>query len=106
IVFVIFLLLSFHVFSEPSKPIANFMDTPASAFDVFLFRLKENGECYQSYWGNPGGQKLALCLTGLEYRFDDNILDMKFFVSSRHEMMQGLSGKTQKEKEGAIKRIL
>jgi len=99
-------LAPWHVTAEPSKPIAKFMDAPASAFDVFLFRVKEEGKCYQTYWGNPGNQKLDLCLTGLVYNFDDNIIEMNFFVYEHHELLQGISGKSKKDKEDTVKSIL
>ena len=99
-------LVPLHVLAEPSKPIAKLMHTPASAFDVFLFRIKESGECYQADWGNPGNQKFDLCLTSLEYSFDDNIIEMNFFVSKRHELMKSISGKPKKTKEDTIKIVL
>ena len=105
---IIICLIPLHALAEPSKPIAKLMDTPASAFDVFLFRIKERGEveCYHYYWADPGDQKHALCLKDLAYSYDDNIIEMRFFVSKRHELLQGISGKPQKEKEDIIKKIL
>jgi hypothetical protein len=106
LVLLVFCLMSFHALAGPSRPIANLMNTPASAFDVFLFRIQESGECYQSHWGNPGGKKLDLCLTQLLYFFDDNIIEMTFYVSEHHEMMQGISGKSQREIKDAVRSIL
>jgi hypothetical protein len=99
-------LVPMYALAEPSAPITKFMDTPASAFDIFLFHLQENGKCYQTFWGNPGNQKLDLCLTRLEYSYDDNIIEMNFFVNNSHKLLQGISGKPQKDKENVIKSIL
>lgn len=100
-------LIPLHALAEPSKPIAELMDTPASAFDIFLFHIKVRGEdeCYHTYWADPINQS-DLCLTDLAYSYDDNIIEMRFFVSRRHKLLQGLSGKLQKEKEDTIKKIL
>ena len=100
-------LIPLHALAEPSKPIAKLMETPASAFDVFLFHIKVTGEdeCYHTYWAAPINQS-DLCLTNLKYSYDDNIIEMRFFVSRRHKLLQSISGKSQKDKEDTIKDIL
>jgi len=54
---------------DPSPPIAQMMDTPASAFDLFLLDLQE-----QMKSDAPPG----LQLTGLYYEFTDNLLFVTF----------------------------
>jgi hypothetical protein len=92
--------------AEPSSTMREFMKTPASAFDLFLFRLEDSMKCYQTYWGNPGDSKLDMCLTTLSYNFEDNIIDIHFFVGGNHKTFKSISGKPEKEKEKIIKSLL
>ncbi len=97
--------MPFQALAEPSKPIANLMNTPASAFDVFLFRLKERGRCVpttlDSIFYDPDP-----CLIGAEYSFEDNILTLHFAVTKRNELVKKVSGKDEKTKEEEITKIL
>jgi len=100
---VLIFMLNLVLSATPSKPIATLMDTPASAFDMFLYNIQKRGECNSRYWGNPGGFKLNLCMTSLDYNYDDNLIKMKFFVSNNYKLIQD----NKKEKiESLLKKIM
>lgn len=62
--------------AEPSAEIAKLMKTPASVFDVFLFRLYESVKC--SNWVGEVENEPDFCMTGLHYDNDRNVLTMHF----------------------------
>ena len=101
------LFASIDAYAEPSKPISSMMDTPSSVFDVFLFQLLEQSKCYQGWFGNRTAQdKTNLCMTTIDYNFDDNLVEMDFFVEEKYEDMKGFSKSGEAQKEAILKRIL
>jgi len=96
-----------HAAAEPSRPIAKMMDTPASTFDVFLFRLYEQSKCFQGWFGNrKNDDKPDLCMTTIKYKFDDNFIVMNFIVREKYEKMAGFRSSSDKQKESMLKALL
>ena len=76
---IILLLVSTYTVAEPSKPIANFIKTPASAFDMYLFRLYEQSKCRKGGWfiSEPNNKEPNVCMpTPIEYSYEDNIIEI------------------------------
>lgn len=71
---------------EPGSPLAKMMKTPASAFDLFLFRLYESGKC-NNVVKNNNADEADLCLTSIKYDYDENILTAFFRVLPAAEPM-------------------
>jgi hypothetical protein len=86
------LFASSQAMAEPSKPISAFMEAPASAFDVFILQLFEQSKCYRGWFGNTAAEKESdLCMTMIDYNFNDNLIIMNFSVRDSHEKMKGFS---------------
>lgn len=101
------LLVSTHTMAEPSKAISSMMDTSSSVFDVFLFRLLEESKCYRGWFDNrEKNDKPDLCMTSIRYKFDDNLIEMNFFVWERHKGMKGFATGNDQQKEKILKNIL
>ena len=73
--------------ADPSKPIRALLEAPASAFDVFLFTLHERSKCYQGAGVSDSKPRPELCMTTIDYNFDDNVIEMHFLVSQKHPAM-------------------
>ncbi len=93
--------------AEPSKPISSMMNTPSSIFDVFLFQLLEQSKCFQGWFVNrKKDDKPDLCMTTINYNFDDNLIEMNFFVEERYKDMKGFASGSDSLKEKILKKIL
>ncbi len=104
---IIFFLIASIAYAEPSKPISKMMKTPASAFDVFLFQLHEQSKCYRGWTENQDKDDHPdLCMTTIKYDFDDNIIEMHYFVTLKHKKMAGFKSATDKKKEEILKKVL
>jgi len=99
------LLITTQAAAEPSKPISAMMDTPASVFDVYLFRLMEQSKCHQGWFGNSK-DRTKLCMTRIDYHFDDNLIEMNFFVQERHEKKESIRTATDKQKEKILNSMM
>ena len=80
------LLLVQQVFAQPSPQIENMMQTPATVFDMFLFRLYEAAKC-NNVVKNSNADEADLCLTSIGYDADKNILSVFFRVLPWAEIM-------------------
>jgi hypothetical protein len=80
------LLFAQPIFAAPGPAIANMMQTPASAFDMFLFRLYEASKC-NNLLKNDNSDEADLCLTALGYDPDSNLLSTFFRVLPGAEVM-------------------
>lgn len=74
---ILFMVIGFTLMSQaaaaPGVNIARMMQTPASAFDMFLFRLYEAAKCNKVV-KNSNLDEADLCLSSLSYNADKNIL--------------------------------
>lgn len=90
---VLFGALSSQSAADPSGPIAAMMNTPATVFDVFLSDMYQESKCYRGWFGNlrnSDGRNMAnLCMTSINYKFDDDVIVMHFFIGSRNKKMKG-----------------
>lgn len=87
------------VLAEPGPQIARMMQTPASAFDLFLFRLYEGAKC-NNLVKNTNAEEADLCMTKLDYDAETNLLSTFFRVYPGAEAMddfvdQGSAGRKQ-----------
>ena len=80
------LLLVQQVFAQPGPQIENMMQTPATAFDMFLFRLYEAAKC-NNILKNNNSEEADLCLTSISYDAERNILSTFFRVLPVAEAM-------------------
>lgn len=95
-----FFLIASIAYAEPSQPISKMMKTPASAFDVFLFQLYEQSKCSQGWVGNQDkDDRPDLCMTMINYNFNDNIIEMNYVVTLKHKKMAGFKSATDKKKK-------
>jgi hypothetical protein len=72
--------------AEPSPPIAKVIQKPATAFDIFLFRLYEAGKC-NNVVKNNNADEADLCLSSISYDADKNVLSTFFRVFPSAEVM-------------------
>ena len=98
-IFVGMILITSQGVSEPSKPISSMMDTPASVFDVYLFRIWQKLECNDV-------QDIAPCMVRIEYQFDDNIIEMTFRILVSDDQMKEFETATDNQKENILINIL
>ncbi len=74
------------VLAEPGPQILRMMQTPASAFDLFLFRLYEGAKC-NNLVKNTNAEEADLCMTTLDYDAGTNLLSTFFRVYPGAEAM-------------------
>jgi len=79
-------LFAQQVLAGPSPQIAKMIETPATALDMFLFRLYEAGKC-DNVLKNSNSDEADLCLSSLSYDADKNILSTFFRVLPGAEVM-------------------
>jgi hypothetical protein len=79
-------LLTAQALAEPGPRIAGMMQTPASAFDLFLFRLYEAGKC-NNVVKNNNLDEADLCLSSIAYDAEANVLTGFFRVLPGAEAM-------------------
>jgi len=80
------ILLALPALAASSGQIASMIQTPASAFDIFLFRLYEEGKC-NNVVKNSNFDEADLCLSSISYDADKNILSAFFRVLPGAEAM-------------------
>lgn len=80
------LVLTQSAVAQPGPAIGQMMQTPASAFDMFLFRLYEAGKC-NTVVKNNNLDEGDLCLSSIQYDADKNILTAFFRVLPGAEAM-------------------
>ena len=71
--FVLGLLLAMPLSADPGPQIVDMMKAPASAFNLFLFRLYEGAKCNRLI-KNTNADEADLCMTSLNYDADSNVL--------------------------------
>lgn len=72
--------------AAPDAAIAKMMQTPATLFDLFLFRLYESAKC-NNVIRNDNADEADLCLSTLNYDADANRLSVFFRVLPAAEAM-------------------
>jgi hypothetical protein len=94
------LLFSTIAFSEPTPGIKMLIETPASAFDVFLHQLyiASNGP---SFFGGPN-MKEQLRIYQLNYDYGSNLIDMSFHIGPNHKLMKDFSSKDVEGKKAIM----
>lgn len=85
------LLMSASAVAAPSTGIRALLETPASAFDVFLHQLyvASNGP---TYFGGSN-MKEQIRIFDLSYDYDSNLIKMSFHVGPEHKSMKGFSSR-------------
>ena len=84
--FLLGLLTSAQLLADPGPQIARMMQTPATAFDLFLLRLYEGAKC-NNLVKNTNAEEADLCLTSIDYDADANVLTTFFRVYPGAEAM-------------------
>jgi hypothetical protein len=79
-------LFAQQVLAQPSPQIAKMIETPATAFDMFLYRLYEAAKC-NNILKNNNTDEADLCLSSLSYDADQNVLSVFFRVLPGAEVM-------------------
>ena len=79
------LVLSATATGEPSPGIKKLMSTPASVFDVFMFRLYESVKCKN--WVGEVESEPDFCMTSLLYDADRDLLSMHFRAYPTNESL-------------------
>lgn len=72
--------------ADPTAQIERMMQTPPSAFDLFLLRLYEGAKC-NNLVKNTNADEADLCLTSIDYDADSNVLSTFFRVYPGAEAM-------------------
>ena len=80
------LMLAQPAAAQPGPSIGQMMQTPASVFDLFLFRLYEAGKC-NTVVKNGNLDEADLCLSSINYDAGKNILTAFFRVLPGAEAM-------------------
>ena len=73
VLFALGLLTTVAVMAQSTSPIESMMKTPASAFDLFLFRLYEGAKC-NNLVKNNNADEADLCMTSLTYDLESRVL--------------------------------
>ena len=92
----VLLMLAQSAFAQPGTAIERMIKTPASAFDLFLFRLYEAGKC-NAVVKNSNLDEADLCLSSIRYDAGKNILTAFFRVLPGAE---GMDDFVDLEKDG------
>jgi hypothetical protein len=74
------------VMAQSASPIESMMKTPASAFDLFLFRLYEGAKC-NNLVKNNNADEADLCMTSLTYDVESRVLSAFLRVYPGAEVM-------------------
>ncbi len=85
------LLMAGSVYAEPSKPIAEAMNTPASSFDLYLYMLEN--ECNKNFL--LGEYK---SFVSVSYDFADNLIIIDFHFDQSSQPYKDALEKDDKEK--------
>lgn len=87
-ILVVLLSLSFvqPLLAEPGPAIAKMILTPATAFDMFLFRIYEAAKC-NNVLKNNNSDEADLCLSTIKYDAEKNVLSVFFRVLPGAEVM-------------------
>jgi hypothetical protein len=72
-------LASAKVLANPGTQVERMMQTPASAFDMFLFRLYEGAKC-NNLVQNGNADEADLCMTSIAYDAETGVLSAYFRV--------------------------
>jgi hypothetical protein len=80
------LLTAVPVMAQSASPIESLMKTPASAFDLFLFRLYEGAKC-NNMVKNNNADEADLCMTSLTYDVESRVLSAFLRVYPGAEVM-------------------
>lgn len=80
------LLISQQLLAAPGPQITKIIETPASAFDMFLYRIYEAAKC-NNVVKNNNADEADLCLSTIKYDADKNILSTFFRVLPGAEVM-------------------
>ena len=70
----------------PGAQIERMLQTPPSAFDLFLFRVYEDAKCNKLV-KNSNAEEADLCLTSISYDADSNVLSTFFRIYPGAEPM-------------------
>lgn len=79
-------LLATQALAAAGPQISSMIQTPATAFDMFLFRLYESGKC-NNIVKNGNLEEADLCISSIRYDADTNILSAFFRVLPGAEAM-------------------
>jgi len=80
------ILMTPQALAAPGPLISNMIQTPATAFDMFLFRLYEAGKC-NNVVKNNNSDEADLCLSSISYDADKNVLSTFFRILPVAEAM-------------------
>lgn len=80
-------LASVAALAQPGPQVARMMQTPASAFDLFLFQLYESAKC-NNLVKNTNAEEADLCMTKIDYDPEANLLSVFFRVYPGAEAME------------------
>lgn len=69
------ILVAQQVLAEPGPAIAKLIQTPATVFDMFLYRFYESAKC-NNVMKNNNSDEADLCLSAIKYDADKNILSI------------------------------
>lgn len=72
--------------AEPGPAITKMIQTPATAFDMFLFRIYEAAKC-SNVLKNNNSDEADLCLSTIKYDAEKNVLSTFFRVLPGAEVM-------------------
>lgn len=95
-------LISYNsAFADPSKLIAEMINTPASTFDLFLTRI------WLSY-GCASSKTNQTCIKSVDYNFSDNIIQITFDANLKdYDAVERFStAKNEEEKTDIIHEVL
>jgi hypothetical protein len=90
------------VAAAPTSGIDKLLSTPASAFDVFLYRLYIAANAATFFGGSNMSEPIRIF--DLNYDYDSNLITMKFHISVDHKLMNGFTGRTLDAKKEILVR--
>ena len=83
--------------AEPSDPIKTMIQTPASAFDVFLFNLREKDKCPDRIF-SPA-KTASACIGRVEYDFEENLVKFTIFITEEYGRLGNFASSSEEERK-------
>lgn len=94
------LMIPMSIIAAPSPGIRALLETPASAFDVFLHQLyvASNGP---TYFGGPN-MKEQIRIFKIDYDYASNLISISFHIGTDHRLMRGFARRDIKGKKNIL----
>ena len=93
--------------ADSNHYIKRMINSPASKFDLYIYRLSEKLKCRKDRVSmSKTTQARTPCLTDIEYDQEGNVLLLYFYIDSSHKEMRNFKIKSDKRREKTLLKLL